>query len=178
MDLEGELLHNKMLESADESPDVVGLFNLVFFKSTMPRDQRRVSFFESIGFQHGTYAWLAIADILSNVLLKHPLRIEEAASRADAFMCNWWLAKPAWMKRYAEFACRAMEHAQTSSVARAYLSNKGFYAGALSAERLSRIFGRDHYTLTPFVFERLPALFFALEGADVRRGEYIVGWLL
>ena len=170
-------LEDELARAESTNADVVGLMNLSFFKS---RKRTPVTFIESVGFQHGTYAWMSMQAILNALGYKND-QIVEAGGSAVPFMCNWWFARPSWMLRYALFVEKCIVFAAASESVQQYLSHDAYYMGSpkgLSTERLQAIFKKDRYDLTPFVFERMPPMFFALEGARVVRGSLNVPWLL
>lgn len=79
------------------------------------------------------------------------------------------MAKPEWLCKYAEWAQSVME----SIDARPDLDSRMFedskYCGRMSKDQLERVCGKQHYTFHPFMFERLPCIFFYINGVSIGR---------
>jgi hypothetical protein len=96
-----------------------------------------------------------------------PLLLELGFSVADAvsskplsFMCNYWLARPAWMEAYLCFYARMAHVLGTEESLRDALRSDSGYPTSLSAARLTHIYGTPHMQYHPFVGERMPCFFF------------------
>ena len=85
------------------------------------------------------------------------------------FFHNYWVCKPEWMRRYLDFFARAVGILRTDSTIQKALWSPSLYSTHLSSERLMQIYGRTYMPYHPFVCERLPCLFFWLQGASIRR---------
>ena len=88
--------------------------------------------------------------------------VESVSSPPLAFLCNYWLARPAWMDVYLPFYARMAHVLDTDSdesLQDALCSNSG-YPTSLSPEQLERIYGTPHMQYHPFIGERVPCFFF------------------
>lgn len=84
------------------------------------------------------------------------------------FMCNYWLARPAWMDRYSAFCRRAVRLLEAEGPLREAAWRDARYAENQFGEAWClRTYGRPYLPFHPFVCERLPCFFFWKEGASV-----------
>lgn len=83
------------------------------------------------------------------------------------FYCNYWLAKPEWMDRYIAFFRRAQEALIRTPHLQDRLWADSRYGGRMPEDRRMEVFGRAYYPFHTFLLERLPNLFFHMEGALV-----------
>jgi len=154
--------------------DVVSLFNLDFVK---PRVNRPVPFFESVAFQMGASCWTAIITMLR--ILSY--RDEEIMNpKIQGFFSNYWIARPIWMRRYIDFFKKCKKITDTHPTVKECMKADGYYGGQnpASPAKLTEIFGRPIYEMTPFLFERLPCFFFGMEGAKLARDGITIDWQL
>ena len=86
------------------------------------------------------------------------------------FFCNYWLARPRWLKRYIAFQQRVKAVMEEDGQLRSLLYQDAGYEGLMPVERRRMVFGCDHYTFHPFVLERLCCLYFYCRGARVHCG--------
>lgn len=85
---------------------------------------------------------------------------EQVACRDFTFFaCNYWMCRPRIMNYYIRFAKQVRVKMEDPEL-REMLYNDARYPGSLSSVRLTQIFGHPWYTFHPFIFERLPGLFF------------------
>ena len=173
---------NKLVQrSYDDNTqlDVASILNLDFGKG---RVNRSVSFVESISMQHGPFLWLAISKLLKTLspTCRQMSELDMLDKKAKGFFSNWFVAKPIWMDRYIKFYSNARRLCKINPDIVACLKEDSYYIGqkTMSAEQLTRIFGRPQYGLEPFLFERLTPLFFHFEGAKVVRFQNpaVVNW--
>ena len=157
--------------------DVISLLNIDFEK---PRVGRSVSFVESAAMQHGPFLWMVI-----HYLFKMQGYKEEDFTNKDiqGFFSNWWLAKPAVMAKYVKFVKQCQHIVSVNPLVSRYIKEDGYYLGhahkkSINDERLQKIFGCTHYTLHPFVFERLPPIFCHVIGCKLYRAGSVVNWHL
>ncbi len=102
--------------------------------------------------------------------LTRELGISEDQATAPAiplFFCNYWMARPSWMLRYMEFFKKAQHVLDTCETLQAKLWTDSRFDKAISDEKCMEIFGKPYYPYHCFLCERLPCLFFKLEGAVV-----------
>jgi hypothetical protein len=83
------------------------------------------------------------------------------------FFCNYWMARPSWMLRYMEFFKKAQHVLDTCEAIQANLWTDSRFDKVISDEKCMEIFGKPYYPYHCFLCERLPCLFFKLEGATV-----------
>lgn len=83
------------------------------------------------------------------------------------FFCNYWMATPQWMKRYIEFFKKAQRVLDTCESIQEGLWSDSRFEKVISDEKCLEIFGKPYYPYHCFLCERLPCLFFKLEGAVV-----------
>jgi hypothetical protein len=76
------------------------------------------------------------------------------------FFNNYWIAKPAWMKRYLAFFDAALDRMERDEELKPLMFSDSGYKGTLPESKLVEIAGVKHYTYHPFVLERLPCFFF------------------
>lgn len=94
---------------------------------------------------------------------------EEQATHPDvpAFLCNYWVARPAWVLRYLDFYARAVRVLETRPDIQDVLWSDPGYVTKLPKDTLLRIYGKPYITYHPFVCERLACFFFWEQGAAV-----------
>ena len=96
---------------------------------------------------------------------EHEVRL---ADDLDVFFCNYWLARPHWLKRYLRFLRAAMGLMESDASLRSLLRGDARYSeGSVSVAK--NVFGSPFYQYHPFICERLPVVFFALNDACVFR---------
>lgn len=84
------------------------------------------------------------------------------------FVCNYWLSRPAWMRRYTAWLARAVEVMETApELQEALWADASYQSAGLPAHRVREVYGRDAVPHHPFVTERLPCFFFWSHGARV-----------
>lgn len=168
----------KQVEDGELSgASVISLFNLDFVK---PRVNRSVSFIESIAMQHGPYIWMAIHYLFKLQGFKED---EIMNQEIKGFFSNWWIAKPHVMKLYVEFFKRCQKIVDVHPLVSSYVNQDSYYLGyghkqSVENEKIKKIFGRDYYCLHPFLFERLPPIFFHIMKFKVYRGGVTYVWNL
>ena len=91
-----------------------------------------------------------------------------AADELDVFFCNYWLARPLWMKVYLDFLDEAMTLMASDPLLRRLLSADASYREG-SPLVAQEVFGDPFYHYHPFICERLPVLFFAVHNACIFR---------
>ena len=152
----------KDLLDEGNDPDVISLLNLNFFK---PRVNRPVSYIESISMQHGPFMW--------NIIQKMFEGKQILDKNIQGFFSNWFIAKPCWLEKYTKFYIKARELLENDRELSAWVKEDSYYIGSktMSDQQLVKIFGKPQYGLQPFIFERLPPIFFHIEGAKVMRAK-------
>ena len=85
------------------------------------------------------------------------------------FYSNYWIAKPSWMKKYIAFYKKAQHVMDTyTSIQTALWSNIGYpLSSSMNQTRCLEVFSRPYYPYHPFICERLPCVFFTLQGAHI-----------
>jgi hypothetical protein len=139
--------------------DVIGLYNIHFKKN-----ETYLPMIEGAVFQHGLGFYLAWHDLLSELGYNDKQIIDP---NLPGFFCNWWLANPKWMQRYIDFFDRCVDIIENDKKIKTLFDASAYYNGTLGADVLIRMTGFDYYTVLPFVFERLPSIFFHHSGANV-----------
>lgn len=86
-----------------------------------------------------------------------------------AFYCNYWMAKPEWLSRYAAWAQSVMESIDDRHELNTLMFDDSKYCGRMPKDQLMRVCGKQHYTFHPFMFERLPCIYFYLSEASIGR---------
>lgn len=110
----------------------------------------------------------AFLDILERVLIGLGYNAQDPRDpTVPLFVCNYWLATPAWMSKYCEFYKRAAGIMDTDPELQDLLWSHAKYDGTLSEEVCLEIFGTPYIPFHPFIAERLPCFFFAREGANI-----------
>lgn len=147
----------------ESDPDVISLLNLDFFK---PRVNRTASFIESISMQHGPFMW----NIIQSFFDQNPKILDKSI---QGFFSNWFVVKPTWLKKYTEFYIQCRERLEKDPLLRSWVQEDSYYIGSktMTDSQLIKIFGKPQYGLQPFIFERIPAIFFHLQGAKVIRSK-------
>lgn len=142
-------------KAKEQNIDVLGLFRIEYYKGEFP-----ISLLEGATFQHGMHfikTWINLLELAGynkNDILDPKML---------AFFCNWWAAKPFWMKRYMLFYKKIQTVINNSPSIQEELKANAFYDGDLDKTKLTEIFKVPYYTLKPFIFERLPCFFFNRE---------------
>lgn len=158
-----------------QKADVNPIVNINFVK---PRTKQMVSFIESVSFQHGTFAWHILYTLLRNIggytndqIFNTPML---------GFISNWWVAKPEWMMRYIKFVKTCIKYIDSEPSLSKMINEKSYYLGSntLTEMQLMKIFKVPYYTLHPFIFERLPVLFFYLENARIQESNHLIYFAL
>lgn len=85
------------------------------------------------------------------------------------FFCNYWMAKPHWMKQYIEFYKRVEVLLETDNELKALLMQDARYrSGSLNRQRCMEVFGKPYYTFHCFICERLCCFYFWKQGARIK----------
>lgn len=101
------------------------------------------------------------------ILLMHALNIPlQVSYDTTPFYCNYWMARPEWMKKYMEFFDKAIEALENEPLKSMVWMNSG-YGGNMPIDDRLRIFGKTYYPLYIFILERLPSVFFAFHQAKM-----------
>lgn len=103
--------------------------------------------------------------------LLRPFFSDADINRRDlpSFYCNYWMAKPEWLRKYAEWVQTVMESIDTRPELDALMFEDSKYCGRMPKHQLLQVCGKQHYTFHPFMFERLPCIYFYLSGASIGR---------
>ena len=84
-----------------------------------------------------------------------------------AFFCNYWLAKPTWLRRFLEFYTKAVQVLETHQPIQEALWSCPNYCTALPQETCMKIYEKPYIPYHPFVGERLACFYFWKEQATV-----------
>lgn len=173
-------IQEQVSKASAAGADVTSLFNLDFSK---PRVGRSVSMVESVAMQHGPYLYMTIYYMFKTQGFNADALLDEKSKDVVGFFSNWWLAKPAAMATYVAFYKRCLKLVDTHPLISKYIMEDSYYLGyahkkTVTDESLLKTFGKDRYCLHPFVFERLPSLFFGLQGYKVYKGGVTSAWPL
>lgn len=76
------------------------------------------------------------------------------------FYCNYWFAKPKWLKQYCRFQTQIKDIMETDHRIAQLLQKDPNYKGGIPPERVRQIFDKDHYTYHPFILERMCCFYF------------------
>lgn len=145
--------------------DVLGIFGVEFRKS-----HKDVSVLQGAVFQHGVAFYRAWCALLTTMgFVRGEAEVEDFCTIRYAFMCNWWIAKPGWMKRYIADVFDRVDAIIRASVSVARLVDRDAYygSGKMDVIELEKCFGKPYYTLRPFLLERLATLYFHTQKAKV-----------
>ena len=72
-----------------------------------------------------------------------------------AFWCNYWCARPSFMRTYCHMLAYFADRLKTSAYTRSVLWRNSLYRGTISREKLLQLFGVPYYPMLPFVVERM-----------------------
>lgn len=84
-----------------------------------------------------------------------------------AFYCNYWIAKPSWLRKYCEFCVKAQTVLETYQPMQENLWSDTTYEKSISDERCIEIYKRPYYPYHCFLLERLPSFYFNKAGAKI-----------
>lgn len=94
------------------------------------------------------------------LLEKMGYRAQDAVSiDVPCFVCNYFLMKPATMDAFIEFYRRAVAVMETDPELQGSLWADSGYGTHLSADRLTRLYGKPYIPYHPFIGERLACFF-------------------
>lgn len=137
-----------------ENPEITTLYNVKYcrFKNIYP-----ISMLEGACFQHG----LNFIETWYSLLKKMDFCDHDIFNRdINTFLCNWWILKPNIIKEYISFYKKAKDLMLTDNdLINKRKLNSYYSSGNLTENELINIFGQPYYTITPFIFERLPCFF-------------------
>lgn len=87
----------------------------------------------------------------------------------NVFLANYWIAKPEWLQKYLAFFKKLKMMMSTLESIQMDLWEDSKYPCKSKAlqSHLYSFSGKPYYTYHPFIFERVPAVFFFFEGANV-----------
>lgn len=137
--------------------DVLGMVDMRFRKCGRP-----VSTLEGAVLNHGLSFYRAWRELLLRMGYTEAQILDRDV---PFFASNWWIARPSCMEAYARFV-RAAQDAVVAgagsgeSCLAELFAEDALYRSARDVEQVRRAFGADHFTLHPFVFERLPGFYF------------------
>lgn len=83
------------------------------------------------------------------------------------FYCNYWLAKPEYLRAYMQFNQRVVHMLETDAELQNDLWSDAKYKTKLPKERVQQVFNRPYFTYHPFICERLCCFFFWYIGCFV-----------
>jgi hypothetical protein len=85
------------------------------------------------------------------------------------FFCNYWAAKPAWMRAYIDFfrKAKAVIESLPEETRALFEEDSNYLAGGMTPQQCMQIFGKPYYTYYPFLCERLACFFFWKMGAKI-----------
>lgn len=133
--------------------DIIGLFGLQYVKNNYP-----ISMLEGACFQHGLNFHRSWYILLNNIGYNDDQIYDK---NVLPFLCNWWISKPNLMLDYIQFYKTCRDKIEKNSLLKDLIESNSFYtSGNLSANDIQYIFKKPFYTLTPFIFERLPCFYF------------------
>ena len=161
------------IELDNGQTDVFSMLTLKFIKRKFNLE---MSFIEAITHQHGPFMLHSMMAMLTSYGGYSPKQI--LSKKVQGFFMNHWIAKKSWMEKYVNFYITSKVLAESPAL-KEFMDEQSWYTGNLltKPETLIRISGKPHYTIHPFLFERLPAIFFHVEGANVKNvgsiGTYI-----
>lgn len=87
--------------------------------------------------------------------------------KIPSFYCNYWLAKPEWMRRFMDFFTEAVGVLETHQPIQEALWSCPGYGTSLSDEACLKIYGKPYIPYHPFVTERLACFYFWKEHANL-----------
>lgn len=88
--------------------------------------------------------------------------------RAEVFLRNSILIRPAWLKKLSKFMISAMDIVQTNATIHADFITDAHYQESIYRKAVAqRVFHTDYYQWHPFIFERLPVFFLQHNNASV-----------
>lgn len=142
-----------IIKQAKESDiDVIGLFCLDFKRGE--KSKSSITLLESAVFHHGFNFYRGWRDLL--LAMGYSQNNIDDCPDMSGFFCNWWVAKPQVLKEYIMFVVRAMDKIQTNeALSKVFFTNSHYGTGNTTDEQKLALFGKDYYTIHPFVFERL-----------------------
>ena len=133
---------------------VLGLFGMRYKKNG-----KDISLLEGSVFQHGLSFYLAWTTLLKK-LGATDNDIHDPKLRMG-FFCNWWVGSPSATMKYITIFNRATQIIENDEEMKYHIQRDALYgSGKMSKQQLENSFGKDYYTMHPFVLERLPAYFF------------------
>lgn len=140
-----------IIKQANEKDiDVIGLFCLDFKRG----EKSPITLLESAVFHHGFNFYRGWRDLL--LAMGYSQNKIDDCQDMSGFFCNWWVAKPQVLKEYIMFVARAMDKIQTNeALSKVFFRNSHYGTGNTTDEQKLALFGKDYYTIHPFVFERL-----------------------
>lgn len=159
--INADMLVNALRKGKEAGADVMSLHNLTYIKKRLNKE---VSFIEGSTVQHGPFMLACITETFAemgvpiNAVLNKNIR---------GFFCNYWAATTEWMKKYIDFFATFKEKLMASPERVRWLHEDSWYSGNVSECKLVQISDRPYYTMHPFLYERLPPLFFHLSGAKI-----------
>ena len=153
----------KSIQENELSTDVITYNNLRFLKVNT---QSWMTHIEGETYQHGPYLFLTILYTLKRLGYSEKQIMDKTV---PSFFCNWWVAKNNWMQRYIKFVSKCKKIIEGDKQLTEYINENAYYVGNVSKETLIALTGKPYYTFHPFVFERLPAHFFSIEGARIHQ---------
>lgn len=164
---EGKWRHLRQSLTAT-SPDVAGLCRIDFVKKSVGGAEVPVSVLEGAVFQHGMNFYRAWHALLGAMGLDEAAILDPSV---PGFFCNWWVVRPRVLLSYVAFYRRAAALVRTDPELARLMGEDAYYNGAMTPRQLAETFeGRSFYPVQPFVFERLPSLFFGRHRPALRIG--------
>lgn len=157
-----------VLKESDDV-DVLPLFNLQFVKRVSGIKFVPSTFYESVGILHGSNAVLLLHKICNVTMGMKDEEIKRVCDKSVPFMCNWWFAKPYCMKKYIEFFNQSYKFVQKNAFAKELIESHALYQDEkISEDQMMKIFNKPYYNMYPFIFERLPIIFFNYKNAKIK----------
>jgi len=137
-------------QATEHNVDVIGIFCLEFKRG----QDSDLSLIESAVFHHGLNFYRAWRALLLELGYTEEM-IDENTDKAG-FFCNWTLSKPEFLKEYIDFVEKAMHIVNTNpKINELFFKNSHYGKGNTTDEQKMALFGRNYYTVHPFIFERI-----------------------
>lgn len=156
---------------SNNSIDVLPLRNMRMFRKVGIKQKTcELDLYESSTISHGTSIVLAFNQICKVMLGLNTFEARELCKRSPHFMSNWWIAKPFWLKKYCEFCLNCMKYIENNPDMQEIMNTDAMYGDEkLPENKKIEIFDKPYYTHYPFLFERLPAIYFTHKKCNIKQ---------
>lgn len=147
--IDWEKIRNDIIQ---QNLDCIGILRIMFEKNKQP-----YSLLNAATSNHGYNFYRAWKKLLQKL---HYTKQDILDPHIPFYVSNWWIMKPYCMDKYIDFMEDAVNIVENDENIKTIFDENSYYKSCMNIEQTREIFGKNYFTLHPFIFERLSNFFF------------------